>query len=35
LFTFLILFNLFVLLFSSKLCCFQLHATYIFFSLNV
>ena len=32
LFTFLILFNLFVLLFSSKLCCFQLHATYIFFS---
>jgi hypothetical protein len=28
--------NLFVLLFSSKLCSFQLNATYIFFlSLNV
>jgi hypothetical protein len=34
-FTFSILFNLLVLLFWSKLCSFQLHATYIFFSLNV
>ena len=31
LFTFSILFNLFLLLFSSKLCSFQLHATYILF----
>jgi hypothetical protein len=31
LFTFLILFNLFVLLFLSKLCSFQLHATHIVF----